>query len=100
MPLSLGRHAFRGGLATASLRYCAAFAAVSGSSVATAVTIGRVALLEMKRFGYSDRLATGAIAAGGTLTRSHPRPVSCSTRSLQRRASASCSWRGSCRACF
>jgi len=40
---------------------------VSGSSVATAVTIGKVALPEMKRLGYSDRLSTGAIAAGGTL---------------------------------
>lgn len=57
----------RGGLASASILGCAAFAAVSGSSVATAVTIGRVALPEMKRFGYADRLATGAIAAGGTL---------------------------------
>jgi tripartite ATP-independent transporter DctM subunit len=57
----------RGGLASASIMGCAAFAAVSGSSVATAVTIGRVALPQMKRFGYSDSLATGAIAAGGTL---------------------------------
>jgi len=57
----------RGGLASASIVGCAAFAAVSGSSVATAVTIGKVALPEMKRFGYSDALATGAIAAGGTL---------------------------------
>ncbi|AXS42302.1 TRAP transporter large permease [Breoghania sp. L-A4] len=57
----------RGGLASASIVGCAAFAAVSGSSVATAVTIGRVALPEMKRFGYSDALATGAVAAGGTL---------------------------------
>lgn len=57
----------RGGLAMASVLGCAVFAAVSGSSVATAVTIGRVVLPEMKRFNYSDRLATGAIAAGGTL---------------------------------
>lgn len=57
----------RGGLASASIVGCAAFAAVSGSSVATAVTIGKVALPEMKRFRYSDALATGAIAAGGTL---------------------------------
>ncbi|MBA90274.1 MAG: C4-dicarboxylate ABC transporter permease [Phyllobacteriaceae bacterium] len=57
----------RGGLASASIVGCAAFAAVSGSSVATAVTIGKVALPEMKRFGYSDALSTGAIAAGGTL---------------------------------
>lgn len=58
---------FRGGLATASVMGCAVFAAVSGSSVATAVTVGKVALPEMKRLGYSDRLSTGAIAAGGTL---------------------------------
>lgn len=57
----------RGGLASASIIGCATFAAVSGSSVATAVTIGKVALPEMKRFGYSDALSTGAIAAGGTL---------------------------------
>ncbi|MGF0540714.1 TRAP transporter large permease [Agrobacterium sp. ES01] len=57
----------RGGLASASIVGCAAFAAVSGSSVATAVTIGKVALPEMKRFGYSNALATGAVAAGGTL---------------------------------
>lgn len=58
---------FRGGLASASVLGCAAFSAVSGSSVATAVTIGRVALPEMKRYGYADGLATGSIAAGGTL---------------------------------
>lgn len=58
---------FRGGLASASVIGCAAFSAVSGSSVATAVTIGRVALPEMKRYGYGDGLATGAVAAGGTL---------------------------------
>jgi tripartite ATP-independent transporter DctM subunit len=59
--------AFRGGLASASVLGCAVFAAVSGSSVATAVTLGKVALPEMKRLGYSPRLATGSIAAGGTL---------------------------------
>ena len=58
---------FRGGLASSTILGCAAFAAVSGSSVATAVTIGKVALPEMKRFGYADGLATGSIAAGGTL---------------------------------
>lgn len=58
---------FRGGLASASVIGCAAFSAVSGSSVATAVTIGRVALPEMKRYGYASGLATGSIAAGGTL---------------------------------
>ncbi len=58
---------FRGGLASASVMGCAVFSAVSGSSVATAVTLGKVALPEMKRLGYADRLATGSIAAGGTL---------------------------------
>ncbi|MBP1849116.1 TRAP transporter large permease [Rhizobium halophytocola] len=58
---------FRGGLASASVIGCAAFSAVSGSSVATAVTIGKVALPEMKRLGYSASLSTGSIAAGGTL---------------------------------
>ncbi|SFR08796.1 TRAP transporter large permease [Poseidonocella sedimentorum] len=57
----------RGGLASSTVLGCAAFAAVSGSSVATAVTIGKVALPEMKRFGYADGLATGSVAAGGTL---------------------------------
>ena len=58
---------FRGGLASASVIGCAAFSAVSGSSVATAVTIGRVAIPEMKRYGYAPGLSTGSIAAGGTL---------------------------------
>ncbi|QYZ69602.1 TRAP transporter large permease [Neotabrizicola shimadae] len=58
---------FRGGLASASVLGCALFSAVSGSSVACAVTIGKVALPEMKRLGYGQGLATGAIAAGGTL---------------------------------
>ncbi len=57
----------RGGLASATVVGCAAFAAVSGSSVATAVTIGRVALPQMKHFGYASGLSTGAVAAGGTL---------------------------------
>ncbi|MBT9372974.1 TRAP transporter large permease [Rhizobium sp. CSW-27] len=58
---------FRGGLASASVIACAAFAAVCGSSVATAVTLGKVALPEMRRLGYAPGLSTGAIAAGGTL---------------------------------
>ena len=58
---------FRGGLAMASVMACAAFGAICGSSVATAATITSVALPEMKRHGYSGRLATGTLAAGGTL---------------------------------
>ena len=58
---------FRGGLAMASVLACAAFGAICGSSVATAATITGVALPEMKRHGYSGRLATGTLAAAGTL---------------------------------
>ncbi len=57
----------RGGLAHASIAACAAFGAVCGSSLATAATMGKVALPQMSRHGYGDRLATGAIAAGGTI---------------------------------
>ncbi|WP_232532998.1 MULTISPECIES: TRAP transporter large permease [Ramlibacter] len=58
---------FKGGLAMASVLACAAFGAICGSSVATAATITSVALPEMKRHGYSGRLATGTLAAAGTL---------------------------------
>ncbi len=58
---------YRGGLASATIGGCAGFAALSGSSIASAVTMGRVALPEMKRYKYGDSLATGAVAAGGTL---------------------------------
>jgi tripartite ATP-independent transporter DctM subunit len=58
---------FKGGLAMASVLACAAFGAICGSSVATAATITQVALPELKRHGYSGRLATGTLAAGGTL---------------------------------
>ena len=56
-----------GGLGITTIAACAGFAAVSGSSVATAATMGTIALPEMKRFNYSPKLATGCIAAGGTL---------------------------------
>lgn len=56
-----------GGLASATVVGCAGFAAVSGSSLASAVTMGRVALPEMRRYNYHSRLATGCVAAGGTL---------------------------------
>ena len=56
-----------GGLASATVVGCAGFAAVSGSSLASAVTMGRVALPEMRRHDYHPRLATGCVAAGGTL---------------------------------
>jgi tripartite ATP-independent transporter DctM subunit len=57
----------RGGVAMAAVMACAGFGAVSGSSLATASTMGRVALPELKRLGYADGLSTGALAAGGTL---------------------------------
>ncbi|MCL0065612.1 TRAP transporter large permease, partial [Dehalococcoidia bacterium] len=57
----------RGGLAMATVAACGAFAAVSGSSLATAATMSAVALPEMKRYGYRDTLAAGCIAAGGTV---------------------------------
>ena len=57
----------RGGLASATILACAGFAALSGSSVASAVTMGKVCLPEMRRYNYDSSLATGVIAAGGTL---------------------------------
>ena len=56
-----------GGLAMATILGCAGFAAISGSSLATAATMGTVALPEMKKYRYNESLATGSIAAGGTL---------------------------------
>lgn len=57
----------KGGLAMATIAACGGFSSVCGSSLATAATMGRIALPAMRRHGYSDSLATGAIAAGGTL---------------------------------
>jgi tripartite ATP-independent transporter DctM subunit len=57
----------RGGLAMATIGACAGFAAISGSSLATAATMGTVALPQMKKYNYSPALATGTVAAGGTL---------------------------------
>lgn len=57
----------RGGLASATVIGCGGFAALSGSSVASALTMGKVALNEMDRFSYDNRLSTGVVAAGGTL---------------------------------
>lgn len=58
---------WRGGLALATLGACGGFGAICGSSIATAATMGQVAYPQMRRFGYSGALATGTIAAGGTL---------------------------------
>jgi TRAP-type C4-dicarboxylate transport system permease large subunit len=57
----------RGGLAMATIVGCGGFGAICGSSIATAATFSKVAYPSMKKFGYSDGLATGAIASGGTL---------------------------------
>src|SRR3954454_155054 len=57
----------RGGLGIATIAACGAFAAICGSSVATAATFSKVAYPEMRRFGYPQSFATGVIAAGGTL---------------------------------
>jgi C4-dicarboxylate transporter, DctM subunit len=58
---------FRGGLALATIGACGAFAAICGSSVATAATMSKVALPEMERYNYKDSLATGSVAAGGVI---------------------------------
>src|SRR3979411_2992023 len=57
----------KGGLGIATIAACGGFAAISGSSVATAATFSAVAYPEMRRFGYPQSFATGVIAAGGTL---------------------------------
>jgi C4-dicarboxylate transporter, DctM subunit len=57
----------RGGLAMATVIACAGFGAICGSSIATAATMAKVAYPAMSKLGYSDRLSTGSIAAGGTL---------------------------------
>ena len=62
---ALGR--FKGGLALATVLACGGFSAVCGSTLATAATMSKVAMPQMKAYNYSDRLAAGTIAAGGTL---------------------------------
>ncbi len=57
----------RGGLGLATIAACGGFAAISGSSVATAATFSTIAYPEMRRYGYPQSFATGVIAAGGTL---------------------------------
>ena len=58
---------FRGGLTIATVFACAGFGAICGSSSATAATMGQIALPEMKKYKYDDKLATGTVAASGTL---------------------------------
>ena len=57
----------RGGLAMATVMACGGFSAVSGSSLATGLTMAKIAHPEMKRYRYDSRLAVGSIAVGGTL---------------------------------
>ncbi len=57
----------RGGLTMATVLACAGFGAICGSSTATAATMGKIALPEMKKYNYDDTLATGTVAAAGTL---------------------------------
>jgi len=59
--------ALRGGLTIATVLACAGFAAICGSTAATAATMGKIALPEMKKYKYDDTLATGTVAASGTL---------------------------------
>ncbi|MEJ8573024.1 TRAP transporter large permease [Microbaculum marinum] len=58
---------FRGGLAMATIVACGGFSAICGSSLATAATMSKVAMPQMRRYGYADSLSTASIAAGGTL---------------------------------
>jgi TRAP-type mannitol/chloroaromatic compound transport system permease large subunit len=58
---------YKGGMTNAAVGSCAGFGAVCGSSLATASTIGQVALPELRRYGFSDALSTGVLAAGGTV---------------------------------
>src|SRR5690606_24338434 len=57
----------KGGVAMSAVGACAGFGAICGSSLATAATMAQVALPELRRHGYSGALATGCLAAGGTL---------------------------------
>ena len=57
----------RGALAMGTIGACAGFGAICGSSLATAATMSRVSIPEMRKFGYDERLATGTVASGGTL---------------------------------
>src|SRR5690606_24894957 len=58
---------FKGGMALATISACAGFAAICGSSIATAATMTKIALPEMRKVDYDDATSTGVIAAGGTL---------------------------------
>src|SRR5262247_268288 len=87
----------RGGLASATIIACACFASLCGSSAASAVTMGRVALPEMRRYKYDDALATGTVASGGTLGFTFPPSAGLVIYGiLPSRRSAGCSWPACC----
>ncbi len=69
----LGRYS--GGLAIATVGACSAFGAICGSATATAATMGTIAIPEMRRYKYGDRLSTGTVAAGGSLSSLMPPSV-------------------------
>ena len=96
---TLTRH-LPGGLGIATILACTIFAAISGSSVATALTIGAVAIPQMVRYGYEPRAAYGLVAAGGTLGILIPPSgpmVLYGVTTIPR--SAACSWPACCPAC-
>ncbi|MED5406152.1 MAG: TRAP transporter large permease subunit, partial [Pseudomonadota bacterium] len=64
-----------GGLAIATVFGSAGFAAACGASTASAAVMGKIALPELKKFGYDDKVATGAVAAGGTMATMIPPSV-------------------------
>jgi len=83
-----------GGLAQSNIVGCALFSAISGSSTATALTIGTVALPEMRRRGYADAITFGTLTGGGALGNLiHPASSCSSTRPSCRLRPSTCSWR-------
>jgi TRAP-type C4-dicarboxylate transport system permease large subunit len=91
----------RGGLVIATIAACAGFAAICGSTNATAAAMGRVALPEMKRYNYDDSLATGSVAAAGSLgILIPPSTISWFTVSLPVNPSAPFSYLESCQVCY
>ena len=91
----------RGGLAMATIVACGGFSAICGSSLATAATMSKVAMPQMRRFGYDDKLSTASIAAGGTLGILIPPSVILVIYGLLTETSiASCLLPASCQGCW
>ena len=65
--VSYAFRSFAGNLAMATIAACAGFSAICGSSLAMAATMSKVAMPQMRKYGYKDSLSTASIAAGGTL---------------------------------